>query len=74
MPYYRLVGDALAYAIPNASRVVIKNGGHRANASQPAAFNSAILEFLNKLASEASVLGEDHLVDGVRYRPKASIS
>jgi len=48
MPYYRLVGDALAYAIPHASRVVIKNGGHRVNASQPAAFNSAILEFLKK--------------------------
>jgi 3-oxoadipate enol-lactonase len=42
MPYYRLVGDALAYAIPGASRVVIKNGGHRANASQPAAFNAAV--------------------------------
>jgi len=53
MPYYRLVGDALAYAVPNASRVVIKNGGHRANASQPAAFNAAVLEFLNKRAKEA---------------------
>jgi pimeloyl-ACP methyl ester carboxylesterase len=46
IPYLRVVAEALAYAIPNARRVVIPGGGHMVSLSQPAAFNAAVLDFL----------------------------
>ncbi|MDQ3998226.1 MAG: alpha/beta hydrolase [Gemmatimonadota bacterium] len=46
MPYIKVVAEALAYGIPNAKRVTVRGGGHLINASQPAAFNDAVLRFL----------------------------
>jgi 3-oxoadipate enol-lactonase len=46
MAYIRVVAEALAYGIPNARRATIRGGGHLVNASQPAAFNEVVLEFL----------------------------
>ena len=40
--------DYMAAKIPAAAKVVIPNAGHAANIDQPAAFNAAILRFLNE--------------------------
>lgn len=39
--------DYMAAKIPGARKVVVPNAGHAVNIDQPAAFNAAILEFLN---------------------------
>jgi pimeloyl-ACP methyl ester carboxylesterase len=41
--------DYMAAKIPGAKKVVIENAGHAANIDQPAAFNAAILGFLEGL-------------------------
>lgn len=41
--------DYMATKIPNARKAVIADAGHAANVDQPAAFNAAVLEFLNAL-------------------------
>lgn len=41
--------DYMAAKIPNAQKVVIPDAGHAANIDQPAAFNAALLEFLEPL-------------------------
>jgi pimeloyl-ACP methyl ester carboxylesterase len=38
--------DYMASKIPNAKKVVIPDAGHAANIDQPAAFNEAVLSFL----------------------------
>lgn len=45
MPLFQLVADSLVRRIPNARRVVIKNGGHGAHGAQPEQFNKALSEF-----------------------------
>lgn len=45
-PYLKVMAEALAYAIPNTTRLVVPGGGHLINMSQPAAFNAAILNYL----------------------------
>ncbi|MDP3748315.1 MAG: alpha/beta fold hydrolase [Phenylobacterium sp.] len=40
--------DYMAGKIPNARKVVIEGAGHAANIDQPAAFNAALLNFLEK--------------------------
>ena len=42
--------DYMAAKIPGAKKVVIENAGHSANIDQPAAFNAALLDFLNGAA------------------------
>ena len=42
--------DYMAAKIPGARKVVIPAAGHSANIDQPAAFNSAVLEFVGGLA------------------------
>jgi pimeloyl-ACP methyl ester carboxylesterase len=41
--------DYMANKIPGATRVVIDDAGHASNIDQPAAFNDAVLEFLDSL-------------------------
>lgn len=41
----RLVGDAIAYAVPNARRAGIPGAGHLCNADAPAAFNRLLDDF-----------------------------
>jgi pimeloyl-ACP methyl ester carboxylesterase len=45
--------DYMAAKIPNATKVVIPNAGHAANLHQPAAFNGAVVAFLEGLARAA---------------------
>jgi len=40
------VADKLAASVPGAKKVVIRDAGHHLNMENPAAFNSAVLEFL----------------------------
>lgn len=47
-PWRRLVADALAYAIPNASRAVIANAGHLCNLCNPADYNAALSAFFSE--------------------------
>lgn len=41
--------DYMAAKIPGAAKAVIADAGHAANVDQPAAFNAAVIEFLDKL-------------------------
>jgi pimeloyl-ACP methyl ester carboxylesterase len=41
--------DYMAAKIPGAKKVVIPDAGHAANIDQPAAFNAALLAFLDGL-------------------------
>ncbi len=41
--------DYMANKIPNARKAVIADAGHASNVDQPAAFNAAVIEFLNGL-------------------------
>lgn len=41
--------DYMAMKIPGAKKATIADAGHAANVDQPAAFNAAVLEFLNAL-------------------------
>jgi hypothetical protein len=50
MAYLKVVAEALAYGIPNAQRVTVRGGGHLVNASEPAAFNAAVLKFLESVS------------------------
>ena len=43
--------DYMAAKIPGAEKVVIPDAGHAANIDQPAAFNEAVLDFVDRLAS-----------------------
>ena len=45
--------DYMAAKIPGATKVVIPNAGHAANIDQPAAFNAAILGFLEEAGLDA---------------------
>ena len=45
-----LVADSLERRLPNARRVLIKDGGHGAHFAQPEQFNRAALEFLARIA------------------------
>lgn len=51
IPYFRIVADALAYAIPKARRVVVPGGGHLVNLVQPERYNEAVLGFLRTVAT-----------------------
>jgi pimeloyl-ACP methyl ester carboxylesterase len=46
LPYFRLAADVLHYTLPNAHRVVVSGGGHMIHLIAPAAFTTALLEFL----------------------------
>ncbi len=48
IPYFRIVADALAYAMPQAHRVVVPGGGHLINLIEPGRYNAAVLEFLDE--------------------------
>jgi 3-oxoadipate enol-lactonase len=52
-PYFRIVADALAYAIPGARRAVIPGGGHLINLIEPARYNEAVIAFLEDAAARA---------------------
>ncbi len=41
--------DYMAKKIPGAEKVIIPDAGHAVNLDQPAAFNAAVLEFLDRL-------------------------
>lgn len=51
-PLQRLVADTLSRRIPNARKVVIRDGGHGAHFAQPERFNAALLDFLRRLPDE----------------------
>jgi pimeloyl-ACP methyl ester carboxylesterase/glyoxylase-like metal-dependent hydrolase (beta-lactamase superfamily II) len=46
LPYFALAADVLHYALPNAQRMVVSGGGHMIHLIAPAAFTTALLEFL----------------------------
>lgn len=46
IPYLQITADALAYALPNARRLVLPGGGHLINLSEPERYSEAVLEFL----------------------------
>lgn len=48
IPYFRIVADALAYAIPGARRAVVAGGGHLVNLVEPDRYNEAVLAFLRE--------------------------
>ena len=49
MPYFQIAGDALAYGIPNAERVIVAGGGHSVMLQQPESFDREIKEFLARV-------------------------
>jgi len=53
IPYLQIVARALAYYVPNAKLTVIPGGGHLINLIQPAAYNAAILDFLDAVGRPA---------------------
>ena len=48
-----LVADSLARYISNVRKVVIPRAGHAANVSQPAQFNTALLEFFSSISQQS---------------------
>jgi pimeloyl-ACP methyl ester carboxylesterase len=46
---FLIATDYMAKKIPGAQKVIIPNAGHAANIDQPAAFNAAVLAFLDRL-------------------------
>jgi pimeloyl-ACP methyl ester carboxylesterase len=52
IPFFRIVADALVYALPNARKAVIEGGGHLINMIRPGEYNKHILEFLGKLGRD----------------------
>jgi pimeloyl-ACP methyl ester carboxylesterase len=46
LPYFNLAAAVLHYALPNARRTVVPGGGHMIHLIEPAAFTTALLEFL----------------------------
>jgi pimeloyl-ACP methyl ester carboxylesterase len=46
IPFFRIVADAVSYALPNAEKAVIEGGGHLINMIRPKEYNERILEFL----------------------------
>lgn len=48
------MADALTYGIPNAEKIVIPGAGHMANMDEPNAFNTALLQFLEKVDRKRS--------------------
>jgi pimeloyl-ACP methyl ester carboxylesterase len=53
-PHRRLVGDALAYGLPRAQRLLLPAAGHLPNLDQPAAYAAAVLAFAAGLAGPTS--------------------
>jgi 3-oxoadipate enol-lactonase len=49
-PYRRHAADALAAALPQASRAEIENGGHLCNLCAPEAYNATLRQFIDGLA------------------------
>ncbi|HJV40700.1 alpha/beta hydrolase [Caulobacter sp.] len=49
-PWLQLVGDALAYGLPQGGRQVMADAGHMSNLSHPEAFNAAVGAFLGDTA------------------------
>jgi hypothetical protein len=65
--YYEVHGDGpalllthgyMAAKIPGAEMVVLADAGHEANLDQPAAFNRAVLDFLDRLDRSATPIEE----------------
>lgn len=54
-PWRRLVGDTLAYGLPNGRRAVIEGGGHLCNLTHPAEYNALVDSFVARLARPAPV-------------------
>ena len=48
-PWRRRAGDALARALPSASRLEIADAGHLCNLDQPVAFNRALSDFIARI-------------------------
>jgi pimeloyl-ACP methyl ester carboxylesterase len=41
--------DYMAKKIPGAKKIIVPDAGHAVNLDQPAAFNAAVLDFLDRL-------------------------
>jgi pimeloyl-ACP methyl ester carboxylesterase len=48
-PDFLVVADSMVRRMPNARRVVIKDGGHGAHFAQPQQFNAALRQFFTSL-------------------------
>jgi pimeloyl-ACP methyl ester carboxylesterase len=57
---YLRAADVLEARIPNAERVTIAGAGHIANLDDPAAFDSAVVDFLGRLPAR-ELPPSDHL-------------
>ena len=49
LPDFQAIADILATRIPHAQKVIIPGAGHMSNMEAPAAFNSVVLQFLDRL-------------------------
>lgn len=45
MPYFQMVADALAYALPDAERVTVPGGGHAVHMQEPERFTAELVRF-----------------------------
>jgi pimeloyl-ACP methyl ester carboxylesterase len=54
VPYFRIVADAMAYAIRGAERIVLPGGAHLINLIEPDRFNQAVIGFLRRVAGASS--------------------
>ena len=48
IPFFQLASDAVARCMPDSLMTVIPNSGHGMSQQNPAAFNKALLEFLER--------------------------
>ncbi len=52
-PDFHRIADRLEYGIPGARRIVLRGVGHLSNLEAPAAFNTALLDFLQSVSCAA---------------------
>lgn len=50
-PWRRLVGDALAYGLPNSRRAIVVGGDHLCNVTHPRPFNALLADFVSRIES-----------------------
>jgi pimeloyl-ACP methyl ester carboxylesterase len=48
---FRPSADYMAAKIPGAEKVILERAGHAANIDQPAAFNAAVRDFLDRVTA-----------------------
>ena len=49
LPFFQIVSDSVAYALPDAERRRVEGGGHAIHTQEPERFNAEVLRFLRRL-------------------------